>query len=148
MSAQHKTIFDVGANIGQSAVLMLFHKHIEKIVLIDPNPKALSMAAENLILNNLSQNATFITAFLSSRNGDVVDFYTVGVGAAGSKFRGFATTARKLNSYFKVNTLSLDSIVENTKVSPELVKIDVEGAEIDVLNGATKLAKNAYHFFC
>lgn len=142
LSAYHKNIFDIGSNIGQSAMLMLYHPCIENIVLVDPNPEALSKAAENLILNNLSQKAKFIPAFISDKNGEVVDFYTVGAGAAGSKFKGFAKTARRLNSHYPVNTLTVDYLVKSTGISPDLVKIDVEGAEIDVLNGATELAKN------
>ena len=141
LSAHHKNMFDIGANIGQSAMLMLYHRNIENIVLVDPNPEALSKAAENLILNNLSQKAKFIPAFISDKNDDVIDFYTVGAGAAGSKFKGFAKTAKKLKSYYPVNTLTVDHLVKSTGISPDLIKVDVEGAEIEVLNGATELAK-------
>ena len=141
LSAHHKNMFDIGANIGQSAMLMLYHRNIENIVLVDPNPEALSKAAENLILNNLSQKAKFIPAFISDKNDDVIDFYTVGAGAAGSKFKGFAKTAKKLKSYYPVNTLTIDHLVKSTGISPDLIKVDVEGAEIEVLNGATELAK-------
>lgn len=139
LARHHKVIFDVGSNIGQAAMLMLYNDNVEKIVLIDPNPKALSWASENLIMNNLSQKAYFIPAFVSDTVGDNVELFTVGVGAAGSKFRSFAKTANKMNSHFTVSTLTLDHLSETYKLIPDLVKIDVEGAEIDVLNGALKL---------
>jgi len=140
LARHQKVIFDVGSNIGQAAILMLSHDNVEKIVLIDPNPKALSQAAENLIMNNLSGKAYFIPAFISDKVGDNVELYTVGVGAAGSTFRSFAKTANKVNSHFSVSTLTLDYISDHYNLIPDLVKIDVEGAEIDVLNGALKLA--------
>jgi FkbM family methyltransferase len=147
LSSRCRNIFDIGANIGQSAMLMLYNSSIENIVLIDPNPKALSTAAENLIMNSLSNKAKFINAFVSDKNEGVVDFFTIGGGAAGSKFQEFAKTASKLNSHFKVNTMTVDHIVQQTGISPQLVKVDVEGAEIDVLNGACDLAKKADTLF-
>lgn len=147
LAKYHKVIFDVGSNIGQAAMLMLYHDHVEKIVLIDPNPKALSYAAENLIMNNLSGKAHFIPAFISEKNGEKIELYTVGVGAAGSKFKGFAKTASKMDSHFSVNTITLDSLSETLVLKPNLVKIDVEGAEYEVLKGAAKLAKESHPVF-
>ena len=140
LARHHKVIFDVGSNIGQAAMLMLYHDNVDKIVLIDPNPKALSYAAENMIMNNLSHKAHFIPAFISDRAGETVELYTVGVGAAGSKFKGFAKTASKMDSHFSVNTVTLDSLSESLVLYPDLVKIDVEGAEWEVLQGAIRLA--------
>jgi FkbM family methyltransferase len=143
LAANHRVIIDVGSNIGQSAMLMLYHEAVEKIVLVDPNAQALSFAAENLIVNNLSAKAFFIPAFLSDRVGENVEFYTVLSGAAGSKFKSFARTAGKLDSHFTVPTLTVDSLCHYLSLKPDLVKVDVEGAEIDVLNGAVELANNA-----
>lgn len=143
----HKVIFDIGANIGQSAFLMLYHETVEKIVLVDPNPEALALAAENLIINGLSPKAHFIPAFLSDRSGEKIEFYTVLSGAAGSKFKSFAQTASKLNSHFTVSTLTVDELCAYLNLYPSLVKIDVEGAEIDVLNGAVQLVKLARPIF-
>lgn len=46
-----------------------------------------------------------------------------------------------------VSTLTLDSICKITSLQLDLVKIDVEGAEIDVLNGAKSLALNLKPIF-
>jgi len=146
--AKHsRVVFDVGSNIGQSAMLMLYHNNIEKIVLIDPNPKALSYAAENLIMNDLSGKAHFITAFASEKDSENIELYTIGVGAAGSKFKGFAKTANKMNSHFSVKTITLDSLSDSLVLKPDLIKIDVEGAEHEVLKGATRLAREKNTLF-
>ena len=146
LSKNSQNIFDVGANIGQSTMLMI-PNNPKKIVLIDPNPKALSIASENLIYNNLSHKAIIYNGFVGQNSGGIVDFYTVGTGAAGSKFKSFAKTASSLDSHFKVRTLCLDEISEETRIIPDLIKIDVEGAESGVLLGSTKIAKEQKTLF-
>lgn len=63
--AQHsQTIFDVGANVGYTALLASFSPQLESIMLVDADPNALAVAAENLIRNHLEANARLLCAFV------------------------------------------------------------------------------------
>lgn len=137
----HDRIFDLGANIGYTSILASFFYSDKIVVLADPNPDALAMASGNLIRNGLSINKQFVPAFVSDKCGEKVKFYTVGIGEAGSMFASAAESARLTNSFYLVDTLTVDEIVKRTSVTPDFIKVDVEGAEHLVLNGATALAK-------
>src|SRR5688572_21863268 len=56
ISRHSNKILDIGCNIGQSSLLLILNTSNE-IVCVDPNPKALSKCAENLIFNNLIHQA-------------------------------------------------------------------------------------------
>ena len=45
--------------------------------------------------------------------------------------------------------VTLDNFCKIYNLIPELVKIDVEGSELDIFNGSKKfIRKWKYHFFC
>lgn len=138
LRAEH--ILDVGANVGQAALLMLRSASVHSIILVDPNPAALAVAAEQLIHNHLSAGARFVTAFVAEREGEMVEFWTVGTGSAGSRYAGHAQTAARKGHSFPVPTTTVDRICEQGDMLPDLVKVDVEGAEHEVLLGSRVLA--------
>lgn len=134
--AQHaRNVVDVGSNIGQAAVLMLAAGYADTIVLVEANPQALIIASENVIRNFASLSVHLVCAFAGGSDGETVQFWTVGTGAAGSINPEHAKTAKKRNSSYSIPMITLDKIVVGRNMTPDLVKIDVEGAESDVLKG-------------
>lgn len=143
----YENIVDVGANIGLTA-LMAKVQHPEKnILLVDPNPEALGIAARNLFINRWEKNVSFLTALISDNRSEKMKFYAVGDGAAGSIFQGHAVTASKMDSYIEVESVLLDDVYKDLAWKPHLIKVDVEGAESMVLTGAKELARQAQPVF-
>ncbi|MCK8479554.1 FkbM family methyltransferase [Psychroserpens algicola] len=140
LTKHHSAIYDVGANIGYTALLALIQDPNRQIILVDPNPQALQKAAMNIIQNSLGSRAQYLTAFVGDTLDDTVKFYTIGAGAAGSMYASHAETASSMNSSMDVKTVTLDSIFDHYGLQPDLVKIDVEGAETLVMKAAKKLA--------
>lgn len=139
--AQHnKYILDIGCNIGQSSMLFLIGTE-NQLLAVDPNPDALAMCAENLIHNDLVQNARFICTFCGERNGEI-EFFSSLTDAAGSMHKGFAKTSGAIGESRMVKTKTVDSIVDDLNFKPDLIKIDVEGAEQYVLKGMNIVLSN------
>jgi FkbM family methyltransferase len=139
--AKHsENFFDIGSNIGYMSLLAALQRKTKNILLVDPNPEALARASQNLIINGFGEKVKFITGFVGDKQGEKVKFYTVGSGAAGSMYKGHAVTASAANKFYYVAMATIDSLVEKVGYLPDLIKIDVEGAESLALKGASKTA--------
>lgn len=137
----HDVIFDIGANVGYTALLALIQQPNRQILLVDPNPEALKIAATTIINNGLGGRAQYLSAFVGDQLDQQLKFYTIGAGAAGSMYASHATSAAAINSFIDVKTVTLDYLFEFYGLQPELVKIDVEGAETLVMKAAKNMAK-------
>ena len=136
---QSKLFFDVGANMGYMSVLGFLSNPQRQIFLFEPNKYAMEVAMFNMLYTGNLSMCTFIDSFVGAEDFKETRFYTIGAGAAGSMYKSHAESAAALNSFMMVGTRTLDSVVAQYGVSPDLVKIDVEGAEGLVLDGCINL---------
>jgi FkbM family methyltransferase len=140
LAKHHSIIYDIGANVGYTALLAILQNPDRDYILVDPNPVALQRAMGNLLNNNVGFNAKYYAAFVSATNNETVKFYTLGSGAAGSMHASHAESAAAVNSFQEVSTVTLDYLYQYYNEKPDLVKIDVEGAETFVMEGARQIA--------
>jgi FkbM family methyltransferase len=125
-------IFDVGANMGQTALLMATVMDSEgKIFAFEASEQACRVLIENVSRNRLGSKVIPINAVVAERSGEVVDFYWEYTSGGASIVYGH------LGHTFAIKkcTLSLDDFCARQGLRPELVKIDVEGGEERVLRG-------------
>lgn len=127
MNADPKVIYDIGACV---------QHWTRKAKEVWPNSKYYLLDAAQGVQSFLKDQEHAI-AVLSNVDGKLVDFYEDVNNPGGNSY--YIETSGAFNESHKTKriTVTLDTLVQqNGWELPELIKIDVQGAEIDVLKGA------------
>lgn len=127
------TVIDAGSFNGILSLVYAEKAKDGKIFSFEPDKTNLKRLEENLNLNDYPQNIHLIKKGLWSQSGEI-NFYADGSVASSSFYR--AENAQEQT--IKVTSLD-DFIEENSIEKVDFIKMDVEGAELDILKGATRL---------
>lgn len=134
-----KTIFDVGANVGQTSLHLLKHFPDADIFAFEPVPNTYKKLQANL--SHISQVQLFNTALGSS----------IGELPMTNIENSLLNTCRldsqlgsgKTSQIVKVSLDTIDNFCELNKISRiHLLKTDTEGFDLNVLKGAENLLRN------
>jgi FkbM family methyltransferase len=127
-------VVDVGAHIGLNTLYMASGVGPGgRVMAIEPAPDNLAVLRGNLAANQL--RTVTVCAVAAGRAHERRDFFLRGpVSAVNSLFADSFYAA--VSGVARVSVAPLDDLVEEP---PRLVKIDVEGAELDVIGGMTRL---------
>lgn len=134
-------IIDIGANVGFFSIYLAKKFPFTKILAFEPIPDNYKHLQKNIKINNVT-NVQIFNQAITGDGRDIkmlVDFKNSG-GAS-------AINALKSNRHeeYVVSSITLDSIFEKNNIKKcKLLKIDVEGAEYEILQNAKKLNQVEY----
>ena len=132
-------VIDVGANVGLYSVLLGKVARSGKVLAIEPSPHVLPLLRLNLERNQI-RNAQIFEGVCSASRGTTLLHYVPGNDEYSSMAQLIHPDApRKGRRTTQVATDTLDHLVEVYQLKPSFIKIDVEGAECLVLQGASKV---------
>jgi len=128
---------DIGSHIGKYTIMVANQvKNRGCVVSIEPEKENFNIINKNLKLNHL-RNATLLNIALSSKPG----IRRLNISMHGPGSHSFEKI-KESKGCRPVKTDTLDNIVKSMNLmSVDLIKIDVEGHELDVLKGAKRTAK-------
>ncbi|MBW4708893.1 FkbM family methyltransferase [Roseobacter sp. YSTF-M11] len=120
------TFADIGANVGNHSLFAAIFLGAKRVIPVEPNRKAYNLLVNNVVVNGLRE---------------VVDLTKLGVGVSDASSGGFAMEKRERNlggakmlpgkgdlHVFRADELLADD-------TPDFIKIDVEGMEMQALAG-------------
>lgn len=136
-----ETVIDVGANVGQYAVLFgAVVGPTGKVVSFEPDRDARLLLEENIAINELESRVHIEPMALFDEVGMHRFYSRTGDAMSSLERAGFGTNANLADiRESTVHTVPLDDyLVSNGMSDPDWLKIDAEGAEINVLRGARR----------
>lgn len=145
LSFQKQIVYDIGAHIG---IYTCFFAHAVgsegSVIAFEPNPNSYQELIEHIRINNF-KNVTTKQIAIGSNIGKatlLVPAFDSSRGSLISEGKSqILITDEKVKS-FEVRVDSLDHLIITKDFNiPNFIKIDVEGAEIDVLQGAKQVLK-------
>ena len=127
-------VYDIGAHVGYYSLLASILVGAKgRVFAFEPLPDNLTKLYWHMDLNNCA-NVVIHQIAVSSKSGSVV-FRKKGIHNSESSFIGGVE-----GDSIEVATASLDNLILANKILPaDFIKIDVEGAEFEVLKGAKNL---------
>ncbi len=126
-------VFDVGANLG--AYTLLFAQWVGpagRVFAFEPSPPSVVGLQRHLALNALDDRVEVVPAAVCDRTGTATFHLHPHGGASGL----YTSTD---GASMDVETTSLDQFCADRRLTPDVLKIDVEGAELEVLRGARNI---------
>lgn len=134
-SAQRKNcVFDVGAHIGITTLPLAEAVGPEgRVFAIEPSLQNRSFLNQHLEANKL-ENVTVLDCALTDHLEQTVSFFEM---KDVSGMNGLLNNRSGMHS-IQVSASTLDQVASQFNVVPDLIKIDIEGAELACLKGARK----------
>ena len=139
------TVLDIGAHVGFFTLAAAQRVGPRgQVVAFEPSPETLRLLREHVRLNGWDDRVTVEASVVSDQLGSMT-FYTYGDSMAASLSR---ENVEELNVQHPENAIAvtvpsvtLDQYCAERGLSPDVIKIDVEGAELKALRGAEKLLR-------
>jgi FkbM family methyltransferase len=130
-------VYDIGANIGVITVLLARHTsgNVKQVYSFEPEPRNFKQLCGNVAANSLEGMVSPQQMALGASNGEA----SLHVRGEAGEGRHSITEARGATDSITVPVQTATAFAESSGAAPSLVKIDVEGAEGQVLEGMSGL---------
>lgn len=137
LASSCQTIFDVGANIGWYSLNFNLLPKVKRIYAFEPISYTYDYLKKHILINDARKVSAFNIGF-SETAGEKIFYWTKG--ETGSSSMVNLRNRHKINK-IKCKITTMDEFMKNRQHGPDLIKCDVEGAELFVFRGGINTLK-------
>ena len=136
LAPDRSIILDVGANVGVYSVPLAAARPDTTVHAFEPNPVVARRLAANVAMNRLA-NIVLHPEALSDAAGEA-DFYRLDADATLSSLNRHAAVIHGVPDVHRVKVQTIDALFADDPQPVGFIKVDVQGAERKVLEGAQR----------
>ena len=131
-----RDFIDIGANVGFFSIHLAMQPNARKVLSIEPNPRAFAFLERNVELNKVAQKVEVVRRAVAAESAELELVAFEGREEYSSISSHIHPSVQgQTATKYKVQAEPLDRILEGRSIEPGLIKIDAEGAELQVLQG-------------
>ena len=139
----NECILDIGANVGHYTAFLAKKNPKTKMVSVEASPKNFRLLQSNCKLNNLT-NLVLYNRAISDEDDVLIDFFErESLSTIDKQHLEALKVPLEQIKKEKIKTITIDSLIVREKIDHIiLLKIDIEGAEVLALKGASSALKH------
>lgn len=137
LASSCSTIFDVGANIGWYSLNFNLLSKVKRIYAFEPISYTYDYLKKHILINDARKVSAFNIGF-SDATEEKIFYWTKS--ETGSSSMANLRNRHKINK-IKCKITTMDEFMRNRQYGPDLIKCDVEGAELFVFKGGIDTLK-------
>lgn len=124
-TSKEASLIDIGANVGDTAIY--FANKGYDVIALEPIPHIYNLALKNIGLNpTIKEKITFINKACSCKKGHTIINFDENKTADAGEYS-------KATKQIKVETMTLNNIINEYDIKPNILKIDCEGCEVNII---------------
>lgn len=130
-------LYDIGSSVGAWSIPAAAKLAAGKVISFEPDPENQDCLLKNYKLNGL-KNFQLLPIAVGDKAGKL-ELFTAGAYAASPSLK----PVNKISTSIKVNIEAVDELLDSGKIPPpNIVKVDIEGAEMMALKGMARLLES------
>src|SRR5919106_5466064 len=147
--AEGNIVIDAGAHVGRYTLLgSKLVGRSGKVIAVEPHPGSFQLLKRNLQINASNNNVITLNCAAYCQDMQHLRLFLAGEDCGNTLYNTVMESrdASSTEKFVSVPALKLDSIVQYAGIQPHeinWIKIDVEGAEYEVLQGAQNILSNS-----
>jgi FkbM family methyltransferase len=134
-----RTLLDVGANIGTVCIPAVARGHAARAIAIEPEPVNVALLAANVRLNGLQSSVTCVHAAAGAADGQTLELELAATNFGDHRVASLGAPRSDRRATVSVPSVTLDDLAPTTTGTQDLIWMDVQGYELQVLRGASRL---------